>query len=107
MTGVDLLLDTNAVIAWTNNDRAILRILDHAPRIGISVFTLGELEYGAFKSTHVRANLALVEKVLRGVVLVMPDRDTATVYGSLKNHLRAKARPIPENDLWIAAAGEF
>jgi tRNA(fMet)-specific endonuclease VapC len=28
---------------------------------------------------------------------------TAQQYGEIKNALRAKGRPIPENDLWIAA----
>lgn len=28
---------------------------------------------------------------------------TAWIYGEVRNHLRLKARPIPENDLWIAA----
>jgi len=28
---------------------------------------------------------------------------TAQQYGDIKNQLRAKGRPIPENDIWIAA----
>jgi len=31
------------------------------------------------------------------------DLTTAQQYGESKNALRAKGRPIPENDLWIAA----
>ena len=31
------------------------------------------------------------------------DLTTAQHYGQTKNALRAKGRPIPENDLWIAA----
>lgn len=103
MTGVELLLDTNAVIAWTNRDRGILRLLDRNTVVGISLFTLGELEYGAFKSMRLAANLALIQELLDSVELVLPDRTTANVYGALKNQLRSKARPIPENDLWIAA----
>ncbi len=29
--------------------------------------------------------------------------ETREIYGKLKTDLRRKARPIPENDLWIAA----
>ncbi|MDW8392535.1 MAG: PIN domain-containing protein, partial [Oscillochloridaceae bacterium] len=29
--------------------------------------------------------------------------ETARLYGRIKNSLQLKGRPIPENDLWIAA----
>ncbi|NOY42526.1 MAG: type II toxin-antitoxin system VapC family toxin, partial [Planctomycetes bacterium] len=31
------------------------------------------------------------------------DDDTARVYGEIKTALRRKGRPIPDNDIWIAA----
>ena len=31
------------------------------------------------------------------------DAETAQHYGQIKNRLRAKGRPLPENDIWIAA----
>ena len=31
------------------------------------------------------------------------DLETARQYGTIKNQLRLKGRPIPENDIWIAA----
>jgi len=31
------------------------------------------------------------------------DTETSRQYGEIKNLLRAKGRPIPENDIWIAA----
>lgn len=39
---------------------------------------------------------------LKSVVLAC-DTDTARHYGYIKDHLRAKGNPIPENDIWIAA----
>jgi tRNA(fMet)-specific endonuclease VapC len=32
------------------------------------------------------------------------DTATAQQYGDIKSKLRAKGRPIPENDIWIAAS---
>jgi tRNA(fMet)-specific endonuclease VapC len=38
---------------------------------------------------------------------VLPlNADTAKRYGEIKNLLRTKGRPIPENDLWIAAIAQ-
>ena len=31
---------------------------------------------------------------------------TAEYYGVIKESLRAKGRPIPENDIWIAASAQ-
>lgn len=31
------------------------------------------------------------------------DAETARQYGEVKNRLRLKGRPLPENDIWIAA----
>ncbi|GAA6622656.1 PIN domain-containing protein [Scytonema sp. NUACC26] len=33
----------------------------------------------------------------------MCDLVTATQYGQIRNLLRQKGRPIPDNDIWIAA----
>ncbi len=36
----------------------------------------------------------------------MGDAQTARRYGQVKDSLRQKGRPLPENDLWIAALAE-
>lgn len=64
---------------------------------------IGELQYGAHKSAHVEANLDRVRDFVGSVAVLAIDSDTAGVYGRIKAALRAKGRPIPDNDLWIAA----
>jgi tRNA(fMet)-specific endonuclease VapC len=34
------------------------------------------------------------------------DENTAKFYGSIKAALRKKGKPIPENDIWIAAIAQ-
>ena len=34
------------------------------------------------------------------------DTDTARIYGDIKNRLKEKGQPIPENDIWIAAIAQ-
>ncbi len=34
------------------------------------------------------------------------DREVAENYGMIKNNLCKKGRPIPENDIWIAAIAQ-
>ena len=35
--------------------------------------------------------------------ILYPDEATTIRYAEVKNKLRKKGRPIPENDIWIAA----
>ena len=40
---------------------------------------------------------------MEGVDLLVPSEATAREYGRIKAELRAAGKPIPENDIWIAA----
>ena len=102
----DYLLDTNVLIAYFAGERDVHEQMKSANSVFISVTTLGELFYGAKKSTRVRENLDRIERLLQGCELIQEDMNTADIYGEIKNQLRAKGRPIPDNDLWIAAIAQ-
>ncbi len=97
------LLDTNVVIALFNNsERAIKNILD-AEAFYVSSTVVGELYYGAFKSTQVNQNIEKIARFLEGIPSLPCDDATSQIYGAIKAALRSRGNPIPENDLWIAA----
>ena len=97
------LLDTNIVIALFSGERQISERLGQA-EIFVASTVLGELYYGARKSAHRAANLAKVEQFATAIEVLSSDAVTARLYGEVKERLRTKGRPIPENDIWIAAA---
>jgi tRNA(fMet)-specific endonuclease VapC len=101
MTG-SRLLDTNALIALSAEDTAIQHHLS-----GMDLFVpsiaLGELYFGAYKSSQAEANLAKLRVFVANKVVLPCDSETAQQYGQIKQFLRVKGRPIPENDIWIAA----
>jgi tRNA(fMet)-specific endonuclease VapC len=99
----DYLLDTNIVVALFARDAAILAKLNAAASIAVPVVVLGELYYGARKSGRSVANLARVDTFAAGNVILDCDQTTAQRYGAIKNELLTRGRPIPENDIWIAA----
>jgi tRNA(fMet)-specific endonuclease VapC len=98
-----LLLDTNVVIALLAGDPAVRRSLSQAELTFLSSIALGELYYGALKSTHKEANSAKIEALAANSAVLPIDAVTARHFGQIKSALRAKGRPIPENDIWIAA----
>lgn len=97
------LLDTNIVIAIFANDPAARQSLIEANEVFVPSIVLGELYYGAYKSTHANANMAKIDEFAESCSVLACDIDTSLHYGRVKNALRLKGRPIPENDIWIAA----
>jgi len=96
------LLDTTAVIALFAGEAAVCdRIAETTVNVPSTV--LGELYYGALKSGRAASNLARIEEFAATVGILACDAVTARHYGQIKERLRSKGRPIPENDIWIAA----
>ena len=97
------LLDTNIVIALWANDAAVTQQLSTATEVFVPIIVLGELYYGARKSAWSVRNIARIDEFAAYNSILIGDMATAQQYGQTKNMLLAKGRPIPENDIWIAA----
>jgi tRNA(fMet)-specific endonuclease VapC len=97
------LLDTNIVIALFANEAKVLQNLQGATDVFLSIIVLGELYYGANHSAKVAQNVATINSLSARVALLPCDLITSQFYGDVKNDLRSKGQPIPENDIWIAA----
>lgn len=101
--GIRYLLDTNAAIAAMDNLEVLERSLGLDAQLYVSTISVGELSFGAYRSARVQHNLQRLERFLQRVVTLPFSRDTADEYGRLLSELRRKGRPIPVNDVWIAA----
>lgn len=97
------LLDTSVLIELFAKDSDILARLEKAESTFIPSIALGELHYGARKSSHVEKNLEQLEQLASTVVVLACDSETSYWYGIVKDNLRKAGQPIPENDIWIAA----
>ncbi|XFA72174.1 type II toxin-antitoxin system VapC family toxin [Thermosynechococcaceae cyanobacterium Okahandja] len=97
------LLDTNIVIALFADDVTVKDHLVQASEVFIPSIVIGELYYGARKSGRVSANLARVDELVAASAILVCDTGTAQHYGEVKNRLKLRGRPLPENDVWVAA----
>lgn len=97
------LLDTNIIIALFASDTNILQKLKNIPEIFLSSIVLGELYYGVFKSANTEKNFQRIDELRKTLTVLSCDDNTAVLYGKIKNKLREKGKPIPENDIWISA----
>jgi tRNA(fMet)-specific endonuclease VapC len=97
------LLDTNIVIALFANDGSVVEQVRGAGEVFIPSVVIGELYYGARRSGRVEANTARVDEFATENVVLSCNVETAKWYGQIKDELRRRGRPIPENDIWVAA----
>ena len=102
MAGSDYLLDTVIVVRYFNRDPVIRQRLAHT-RVYIPSISIGELFFGAYHSQRVTENIAQIRDLVAINTILPCDVETGNWYGQIKHQLRAKGRPIPENDMWIAA----
>jgi tRNA(fMet)-specific endonuclease VapC len=98
----EVLFDTNIVLALFVQDASVMERLEQAV-VYIPSVVLGELYYGAYSSEQIQANLDRIDDFITISAMLSCDAVTARHYGQIKSGLRAKGRPIPENDIWIAA----
>ncbi len=97
------LVDTNILIALFAGDQEFIEKIHAADQIVIPSIVVGELCYGARKSARVKENLERIERFIAVNVILACDAITAFRFGEVKDNLRRKGKPIPENDIWIAA----
>lgn len=103
MTGNKCLLDSNVIVDLMSNDTAISYALNKVDLVYVPVIVKGELEYGALYSANPDKHLSKFSSFLVDCTLLPIDGDTAKVYANIKVLLRKKGKPIPDNDIWIAA----
>ena len=100
-----LLHDTNAYNRYAAGESAVLDAIQEVDIVYMSIFVLGELLFGLKWGKRERVNRQLLQKFLGGPKSRILEGTEATSehFGSLKAHLRKNGRPIPLNDVWIAA----
>jgi predicted nucleic acid-binding protein len=98
-----VILDTNALSALADGDSKLEPILRQADELALPVIVLGEYRYGILQSRYrARYERWLAEVVSASRVLVVGE-GTAQHYAQVRDELKRSGRPIPGNDLWIAA----
>ena len=100
-----LLIDTNIYSYALKGDDGVVEVLKKSEQIGISVISIGELLSGfkgGGREQKNREELGIFIDSPR-VVVHSVDEDTSEFYAEILNKLREIGRPVPTNDIWIAA----
>lgn len=102
---VKVLLDTNAYSEMLKGSPTVADAIRRASRVVFSTVVAGELLHGFRNGTRYEQNLDRLRTFLeRPVVEVLPvSMVTAERFAIVTTALKKKGRPLPTNDVWIAA----
>ncbi len=106
MSGSRIAVDTNIVIAFLNGDESVLEKFESTDRILLPFPVKGELLFGAMCSGRAAQNVERLSSLFLQFDTINSSHDVEIHYAETKSNLRAKGRPIPENDIWIAACAQ-
>ncbi len=100
-----ILLDTDAFSAFMRGHPDVVARVRGAARVFLSAVSAGELLFGFRRGSRYDRNVNALESFLASpyVALLPVSWTTAERFGRIAAALRAKGRPIPTNDIWIAA----
>jgi tRNA(fMet)-specific endonuclease VapC len=102
---VNVLLDTSAYSAMLRGHQPVLDVLRRSQTVAVSAVALGELYSGFRAGNRWAENTAQLAQFLGkpSVRVLDVTEETALRYAEVDVYLRKKGRPIPRNDVWIAA----
>ena len=103
MTRNNFLVDTNIVIEVFKGNKEIADYLYKLPEILISSIVLGELYIGINRVANRAKHLKRLNDFLKLTTILNVDDETAAIYGAIIADLYKLGKPIPTNDVWIAA----
>jgi tRNA(fMet)-specific endonuclease VapC len=101
---VALILDTNALSAIADGEASAMEIVERAERLAVPVIVLGEYRVGIAQSRQRAIYQNWLREWISAVVVLDIDEETTHSYAAIALELKKKGKPVPTNDLWIAAA---
>ena len=98
-----MILDTDALSAAADREPAALRIVASAETLAVPVIVLGEYRFGIAQSRYRKDYEYWLRAWISAVKLLEVDERTTHHYAAIGLELKGTGKPIPTNDLWIAA----
>jgi len=98
-----MIVDTNALSAAADDDPGAVAALARAEQMAIPVIVLGEYRHGIAQSRHRASYENWLAGLLHDCRVLDVQEPTTHYYAEISLELKRKGKPIPTNDIWIAA----
>lgn len=98
-------IDSNRYSDFCRGQQDVVEVVENADHIFVPIIVVGEQRAGFANGKFREKNERVLTRFLNveGVSVLNIDEQTTRFYADLYAYLRKKGRPIPTNDLWIAA----
>lgn len=96
-------IDTNIAISLLNNQANIFSTLKKFDTIYLPSIVCGELLFGAKNSKLSIKNTKRYYEFIESCKILDANLISSENYATIRLQLKEKGKPIPENDIWIAA----
>jgi tRNA(fMet)-specific endonuclease VapC len=98
-----VILDTNALSAVADDEPTAVRLFSQAASIELPAIVLGEYRFGIAQSRRRKEYEKWLEQLIAATRFLPVDQETTGHYAQVRSELKKAGKPIPSNDLWIAA----
>jgi tRNA(fMet)-specific endonuclease VapC len=98
-----LILDTNALSAAADAQPSVIVLLASADQLALPVVALAEYRYGIARSRYKARYKRWLDSLIADCRVLDIQEETTYHYAAINLELRQAGKPIPTNDLWIAA----
>ncbi len=98
-------IDTNRLTDLFKGDADLASYLGTCDEVWLPFVVLGEIKAGFYGGTRQAQNELLLSRLQsrETVRILYASRETAEQYARLFAQLKRAGKPVPDNDLWIAA----
>jgi len=102
-----VILDTSVLVDLLRGDETVQKRIRACEEIGeplkTTVITVYELYFGAYRSSHVEKNLALVRSLLDSLEVLVFDREAGKIAARIMTDLMKCGKPLDVRNVFIAA----
>ena len=98
-----LILDTNALSAAAEEHPVVMVVLADVQQLVLPVVVIGEYRYGITQSRHRARYRRWLDSLINDCTVLDINEQSTHHYAAISVELRQAGKPIPTNDLWIAA----
>lgn len=98
-----MILDTNALSAAAEREPAAMQAVAQAERVAVPVIVIGEYRMGIAQSRYRETYERWLREWIAAVEVLEVDEETTVSYAAIGLELKRAGKPIPSNDLWVAA----
>lgn len=98
-----LIIDTNALSAAAEEHPGVMEILADVQQLALPVVVIGEYRYGIAQSRHRARYRRWLDSLINDCTVLDINEQSTHHYAAISTELRHAGKPLPTNDLWIAA----